>query len=207
MTIDDTSGNNLTAVSGTLDISFSEVTTNSYLLTMVIDNTSNEGIGGAAFDDVRMTGFALDILGSSSITGSTVSTGWTAQTNGNGTLPGEPLAFDACFYSGANCGAGGTVGLNADAGTLAGFSLSISDASFIDLAAFETAFTNAYDAGTLNACMRFISIPEQGEGSGNGAGSDVACLGGETTDIPEPSIIALFGLGLVGLGFARRRQS
>ena len=27
------------------------------------------------------------------------------------------------------------------------------------------------------------------------------------SDIPEPSIIALLGLGLVGLGFARRRQS
>ena len=25
--------------------------------------------------------------------------------------------------------------------------------------------------------------------------------------VPEPSIITLFGLGLVGLGFARRRQS
>jgi hypothetical protein len=29
----------------------------------------------------------------------------------------------------------------------------------------------------------------------------------QVTDVSEPSIIALFGLGLVGIGFARRRQS
>jgi hypothetical protein len=31
-------------------------------------------------------------------------------------------------------------------------------------------------------------------------------VGGSTTKLPEPSIIALFGLGLVGIGFARRRR-
>lgn len=30
---------------------------------------------------------------------------------------------------------------------------------------------------------------------------------GSAADVPEPSIIALFALGLVGIGFARRRQS
>jgi hypothetical protein len=29
----------------------------------------------------------------------------------------------------------------------------------------------------------------------------------KVAEVPEPSIIALFGLGLVGIGFARRRQS
>jgi hypothetical protein len=31
-------------------------------------------------------------------------------------------------------------------------------------------------------------------------------VGGSTTKLPEPSIIALFGLGLVGIGFARRKR-
>jgi hypothetical protein len=35
----------------------------------------------------------------------------------------------------------------------------------------------------------------------------VGGTGGATSAVPEPSIIALFGLGLVGIGFARRRQS
>ena len=29
----------------------------------------------------------------------------------------------------------------------------------------------------------------------------------QVSAVPEPSIIALFGLGLVGIGFARRRRS
>jgi hypothetical protein len=34
----------------------------------------------------------------------------------------------------------------------------------------------------------------------------VGGTGGATTAVPEPSIIALFGLGLVGIGFARRKR-
>jgi hypothetical protein len=37
-------------------------------------------------------------------------------------------------------------------------------------------------------------------------GLAVAWSGGVSVSVPEPSIIALFGLGLVGLGFARRRR-
>jgi|GEM_PF-2155247 len=44
----------------------------------------------------------------------------------------------------------------------------------------------------------------------NSASGDRAYVGwllvGDTIQVPEPSIIALFGLGLVGLGFARKRR-
>jgi hypothetical protein len=37
-------------------------------------------------------------------------------------------------------------------------------------------------------------------------GAPTEGTGGNEQQVPEPSIIALFGLGLVGLGFARRRR-
>ena len=38
-----------------------------------------------------------------------------------------------------------------------------------------------------------------------GSISHVSLFSGPGGDVPEPSIIALFGLGLIGLGFARRK--
>jgi hypothetical protein len=39
------------------------------------------------------------------------------------------------------------------------------------------------------------------------ADSDIPDLSPKTSNVPEPSILALMGLGIFGIGFARRRQS
>ncbi len=41
----------------------------------------------------------------------------------------------------------------------------------------------------------------------NGARNDVAVPGDSPTSLPEPGTLALFGIGLVGVGFTRRRRS
>jgi len=41
----------------------------------------------------------------------------------------------------------------------------------------------------------------------DGKGSDVAVPGEPPTSLPEPATLALFGIGLVGVGFTRRRRS
>jgi hypothetical protein len=56
----------------------------------------------------------------------------------------------------------------------------------------------------LAGTQYYLGINAIGQGPGNNAGFDNLTINGT---VPEPSIIALFSLGLAGLGFARRRQS
>jgi hypothetical protein len=56
----------------------------------------------------------------------------------------------------------------------------------------------------LAGTQYYLGINAFGQGPGNNAGFDNLTVNGT---VPEPSIIALFSLGLAGLGFARRRQS
>jgi hypothetical protein len=64
-----------------------------------------------------------------------------------------------------------------------------------------TNFTYLFEATGSMSTLRFTSLDLIDDTTGNLL-DDVSIV-----SVPEPSIIALFGLGLVGIGFTRRRRS
>jgi hypothetical protein len=77
--------------------------------------------------------------------------------------------------------------------------LSISSADVAGLSSFSDGAFGFYN---MSQAQVLYSAVEQ-----TNCQTDPSAPQCQTSDVPEPSIIALFGLGLVGIGFARRRQS
>jgi hypothetical protein len=91
-----------------------------------------------------------------------------------------------------SAGAGGTSALFDDYDSFIELILVSSGQYFVGVCRYECSFGDGF------------SLTDGGE---PGSGEDYTLHISTATSVPEPSIIALLGLGLVGLGFALRRQS
>ena len=68
-------------------------------------------------------------------------------------------------------------------------------------------YTATVSGGLFNAGANTISVLAEDHGGATFFDMQLVAEGGISSAVPEPSIIALFGLGILGLGFARRRKA
>ena len=169
-------------------------------LSLGITNTS-------ASYDPRLTGFAFNLPGSITGISSFTSTpsGWSYDFDRDDVdTPGQFGLFDTAGLTGPNFN-GGSPNLGIAIGSTFLFTFRFTGSNLGSLT--ETSFTNllSYDpAGGPNESGQSFIARFQRVGAGGG-GSDVA-IPTSVSQVPEPSVLLLSGLGFLGLGAHLRRR-
>ena len=179
---------------GSAVFTLTKVTSNSYGFSYVIKNDSADPI-----DTSRISGFGFNTnpeIASASATGTFTKTAL------GGNVPNVGKV-DVCFKAGGggnSCAGGGGGGVNlgeTGTGTLSlNFASPLTSLSLDD---FFVRYQSITGAGSVNSAV--------GEGTVVTSSSGGSTTGG--TQVPEPGIVGLFALGVLGMGWAlgRRRKS
>lgn len=187
----------------------------SYYLTLEIDNTTTaSNVGPGTYENSSViSGIVFDIV--TDITALTVVSfnnsdgaiaGWTVELNVNNNITPGNAVVDLSFTS--DLGINGGLYNDADQG-------SNLDNAFPDIATLVLEITapNPWALSEIsNDILRMQRVGYNGDGSlkipGSSSGGSTGSSGGSTGssgEIPEPSILLLFGSGLIWLGWKRRK--
>jgi hypothetical protein len=184
------SGTTISGLTGSTTFTLTGITGNTYNFDYTVSNTSSAPVTGS-----RISSFAFN---TDPTIASASSTGAYSYTTLSSTYPNGIGSVDVCFKdaSTGSCAGGGGGGLDigqTGSGTFAlGFSSPVSSLTLSDF------------------YVRYQSISGvPGISSASGAGtlssttSSSSTSGG--TPVPEPGMLGLFGAGVIGLAFVRRR--
>lgn len=179
------SGTAISGLTGSTTFTLTGITGNTYNFDYTVSNTSSAPVTGS-----RISSFAFN---TDPTIASASSTGAYSYTTLSSTYPNGIGSVDVCFKdaSTGSCAGGGGGGLDigqTGSGTFAlGFSSPVSSLTLSDF------------------YVRYQSISGvPGISSASGAGTLSSTTSGGTP-VPEPGMLGLFGAGVIGLAFARRR--
>ncbi len=178
------SGTSISGLTGSTTLTLTGVSGNSYTFDYSVTNTTSDPVTGS-----RISSFAFDT--DPTISGAT-STGAFSYTTLSSTYPNGIGTVDVCFKDAAtgSCAGGGSGGLTLGETGTGSFTLSFADPiASLTLSDFY---------------VRYQSITGvAGITSASGTGTLTSTSGG--TSVPEPGMLALFALGVLGIVIGRRR--
>jgi len=181
---------------GTFTINSWNQTTNDLNITIALNNTTTL-TGGLI--DARIVSLGIGVgpeVSFPEATATRVSGDvFTAIASGDPTFPNFSNLIDVCAISGSNCPGGSNDGLGAVGDTQGAVKGSTANAITLDITPTSGSFPDVLDLGYLP--VKFQTTIGSFEVPGAPG----------TTTVPEPATLALFGAGLLGLGWAKRRKA